>query len=109
MKVLVMGIGGGLARALAQELVARGHSVMGIDRRGWPEAPRAVKVFQVDLRKRAAEDVFRKEKPDCVVHMATLSALAAETEERHRMNLGGTRAVFEHCRTYGVGQLVFVG
>jgi UDP-glucose 4-epimerase len=109
MKVLVMGIATGLARALAQELTARGHSVMGIDRRGWLEAPRAIKVFQVDLRKRAAEDVFRKEKPDCVVHMATLSALAAETEERHRINVGGTRAVFEHCQTYGIGQLVFVG
>lgn len=109
MKVLVMGIGGGLGRQLAQELVARGHTVLGLDPRGWPEAPRAVKVFQVDLRKRAAEDVFRKERPDCVVHMATLSALAAGTEERHRVNLGGTRAVFEHCHTYGVGQLVFVG
>lgn len=109
MKVLVMGVGGGLARALAQELLARGHTVLGMDRRGWHDAPRAIRVFQVDLRKRAAEDVFRKEKPDCVVHMATLSALAAETEERHRMNLGGTRAVFEHCATYGIGQLVFVG
>ena len=34
---------------------------------------------------------------------------ACATEERYRINLGGTRAVFEHCRHYGVEQVLFVG
>jgi len=38
-----------------------------------------------------------------------VAALMAGTEERYRINLGGTRAVFEHCATYGVEQMVFVG
>jgi UDP-glucose 4-epimerase len=53
--------------------------------------------------------VFRKHKPQAVIHMATVAALVADTEERYRINLGGTRAVFEHCATYGVEQLIFVG
>jgi UDP-glucose 4-epimerase len=32
-----------------------------------------------------------------------------ETEERYRINLGGTRKLFEYCHEYGVKQAVFVG
>src|SRR5207245_7084106 len=65
-------------------------------------------VHAVDLRKRAAENVFRKRSPECVIHMATVTAFTLRGEERHRINLGGTRAVFEYCRTYGVRQALFV-
>ncbi len=30
-------------------------------------------------------------------------------EERYRLNLGGTRAIFEYCRAYGTAHCVFVG
>jgi UDP-glucose 4-epimerase len=63
----------------------------------------------VDIRKRAAEDVFRKRRPDAVIHMATVTHLRARTEERYRINLGGTRAVFDHARNYGVEHAIFVG
>jgi UDP-glucose 4-epimerase len=63
----------------------------------------------VDIRKRAAEDVFRKRRPEAVIHMATVTSLVVSGEERNRINLGGTQAVFEHCRTYGVKQAIFVG
>ena len=83
--------------------------MIGIDPRGWPGAPDEIELYPVDIRKRAAEEVFRQDKPDAVIHMATISALLADAEERYRINLGGTRAVFEHCAAYGVGQLIFVG
>jgi len=109
MKVLIPGISTPIARLFAARLAARGDQVIGIDRRGWPDAPPGIEVHAVDVRKRAAEDVFRKSRPDVVVHMATVSHFAAPTEERYRINLGGTQAVFEHCATYGVGHVVFVG
>src|SRR5207244_3781103 len=61
------------------------------------------------IRKRAAEDVFRKVRPDSVIHMATVTHLVERSEERYRINLGGTRAVFDYCRAYGVKQAIFVG
>ncbi len=94
---------------LAERLIAAGHEVIGIDRRPWPDAPAGVEMYHVDIRKRAAEDVFRKRRPNVVVHMATVTHLGAEREERYRINLGGTRAVFDHCRTHGVEQAIFVG
>jgi UDP-glucose 4-epimerase len=63
----------------------------------------------MDLRKRAAEDVFRTGRFDCVVHMATVSALTMSGDERSRLNVGGTRAVFEYALAAGVKQFVFVG
>jgi UDP-glucose 4-epimerase len=42
--------------------------------------------------------------------MATVTHLfSAKTEERYRINLGGTRAVFNHCQAYGVEHAIFVG
>jgi UDP-glucose 4-epimerase len=108
-KVLVVGTGGALARQVALLLKDRGHQVMGLDSRPWFDAPRDVKVFETDLRKRGAEDVFRTEKPQCVVHMATVNALAAGGEARARLNMGGTKAVFENSIKHGVNHVVFLG
>jgi UDP-glucose 4-epimerase len=109
MRILIPGIAGKLGQMLAERLLSQGHEVIGIDRRPWPDAPSGVEMHHVDIRKRAAEDVFRKKKPNAVVHMATVTHLLAERDERYRINLGGTRAVFEHCRAYGVEHAVFVG
>lgn len=106
-----MGIAGGLARQLALRLKAYGHDVFGIDKRPWMESGAAgIELFPVDLRKRAAEDVFRRKRPDVVIHMATVTALTMSAgEERYKINLGGTRAVFDHCHQWGVKHVIFVG
>jgi len=109
MRVLIPGIAGLLARKVAMRLLHDGHEVIGVDPRGWPGAPNEIELHAVDIRKRGAEDVFRKRRPQAVIHMATVSALQVSSEERYRINLGGTRAVFEHCAEYGVEELVFVG
>jgi UDP-glucose 4-epimerase len=109
MKVLIVGVGGAIARLVALKLREAGHTVIGLDRRPWWDAPRDIQVHEVDLRKRAAEDVFRRERPDCVVHMATVNALSARGEERARINMGGTKAVFEHSIAHGVKHVVVVG
>lgn len=109
MKVLITGIAGKLGRMVAEKLVQEGHSVIGIDRRRWPDAPQGVEMFNVDIRKRRAEDLFRTRKPDVVIHMATVSYMSSRHEERYRINLGGTRAVFEHSHQYGVKHVIFIG
>lgn len=109
MKVLVPGIAGRLGRMLAEGLLAKGHEVIGIDRRPFVDPPAAVEVHELDIRKRAAEDVFRRVRPDAVIHMATVTHLVQQSEDRYRINLGGTRAVFEHSAAYGASHVVFVG
>jgi UDP-glucose 4-epimerase len=41
--------------------------------------------------------------------MATVTHLIMQSEDRYRINLGGTRAVFEHSHTYGAEHVIFVG
>jgi UDP-glucose 4-epimerase len=106
-RVLVAGASGAIARRLVAGLLPAGHEVIGIDGRPWPDAP--TEFYQVDVRKRGAEEVFRKTRPQAVVHMATVTSFAMPGEERHGINLGGTRAVFEYSRAYGVEHCVFVG
>jgi UDP-glucose 4-epimerase len=94
---------------LAERLLQKGHDVIGIDRRPFHDAPAGVEMHELDIRKRAAEDVFRRVRPHAVVHMATVTHLLVQSEDRYRINLGGTRAVFEHSAAYGVEHVVFVG
>jgi UDP-glucose 4-epimerase len=107
LKILIPGASGGIGRKLVARLTKEGHEVVGIDRRPWTEAP--IEFYEVDVRKRAAEDVFRRTRPNAVVHMATVTSLMVRGEERYQINLGGTRAVFEHARAYGVEHCIFVG
>ncbi len=109
MKVLVTGISSRFGHLVAQELLQGDHQVLGVDRRPWPDAPAEVEMFRGDIRKRPVEDVFRTWKPEAVIHMATVTHLARRMRERYRINLGGTRAVVDHCQCYGVKQLLFVG
>ena len=109
MKILIPGISGLLGRQCALRLHELGHDVVGIDRRPFRAPNTRIEVHEVDIRKRAAEEVFRHFRPEVVIHMATVNHFAARGEERHRINLGGTRAVFDHCRRWGVSHVVFVG
>jgi UDP-glucose 4-epimerase len=109
MKVLVPGLSGRLGKMLAERLIELGHDVIGIDRRPFREKPEGVEMHEIDIRKRGAEDVFRRVRPEAVIHMATVTHLIMQSEDRYRINLGGTRAVFEHSSTYGAEHVVFVG
>ncbi len=110
MKILITGIAGAIPRLVALRLKGEGHTVLGIDRRPWSDAPNDIEVFRYDIRKRASEDVFRTRKPDAVIHMATVThLLAASSEDRYRINLQGTRAVLQHASHYGAQRAVVVG
>lgn len=109
MKVLITGISGAVGRLVATQTLRAGHTVLGIDRRPWPDSPREIEVLRGDIRKRPAEDLFRTQRPDAVIHMATVNHYSARFEERYRINLQGTQRVLEHCHNHGVGQVIFVG
>ncbi len=109
MRVLVPGISGRLGKMLAERLMELGHDVVGIDRRPFRDAPPGMELHELDIRKRAAEDVFRRVRPHAVIHLATVTHLMVQSEDRYRINLGGTRAVFEHSAAYGVEHVAFVG
>jgi UDP-glucose 4-epimerase len=108
-RVLITGVSGRIGRIVARRLLFEGHEIIGIDRRPWPDAPKGLQMHNVDIRKRPAENVFRTDRPEAVIHMATVTHFTSRRAERNRINLGGTRRIFEFSATYGVKQVVFVG
>ena len=60
-KVLLTGISGNLGRAVAKVLHREAH-VIGVDRRPFIGRPKDVEHFQIDVRKRKLDEVFRKHK-----------------------------------------------
>ena len=109
MSVLITGVSGKIGRLVATGLVDRGMKVIGIDRRPWTDAPEGVELHRVDIRKRGAEDLFRRLSPEVVIHMGTVTHLMHRTPDRYRINLQGTRAVFDNSKRYGTKQVIFVG
>jgi UDP-glucose 4-epimerase len=109
MRVLVTGISSTIGRLVAERLLARDHEVVGIDRRPWYARPDGIALHEVDVRKRGAEDVFRSFRPEGVIHMGTVTHFDRRTRDHERMNLQGTRAVFNRSAKYGAERVVFVG
>lgn len=104
-KVLVVGVSGGQGRLVARRL-ARKYKVVGVDRDLWTTRPPNIPFYRVDIRKRAFEDVFRKEQPTAVIHLGFVRHFRTESGERYDVNVRGTRRLLDHCQTYGVKQLV---
>jgi CDP-paratose 2-epimerase len=115
MRLLISGICGFVGRTLAQELLARGHTVAGFDNfiRPGSETNRAelkalgAKLFHADLR--AASDVDALPDADLVIDAAAnpsvLAGVDGRTSSRQLVehNLGGTINVLEYCKARKAG------
>ncbi len=103
-KVLIVGIAGAYGRLLARRLL-RSCSVVGADRERWSARLPDVPFYPVDTRTRAFEDVFRKERPESVVHLGFVRHFRASASERYDVNVRGTRKLLDLCHLHGVRKL----
>ncbi len=103
--VVVTGISGNLGRTLAK-LLHKSERIIGIDRRPFVGRPKDVEMYQLDLRKKKAEDVFRKNEVGAVIHMGIMHDPRMSEEEHHSFNVVGTTRLLEYCAKYGVKKVV---
>lgn len=103
--VAVTGISGNLGRTLAKLLHGR-ERIIGIDRRPFVGRPKDLDVHQVDIRKRKAEDLFRKGNIKALIHMGIIHDPRMSPEEHHQYNVLGTAKALEYCAKHGVEKLV---
>ena len=104
-RVLITGIGGNLGRALARRL-HRSCEVFGLDRRPVRHMPKDITIEMVDIRRRRAEDVFRRERLDAVVHLNILHDPRADEQLHHDFNLNGTQKIAALCAEHHVSKLI---
>ncbi|HYR56482.1 MAG TPA: SDR family oxidoreductase [Myxococcaceae bacterium] len=105
--VVVTGISGNLGRSLAKLLHKR-ERIIGIDRRPFPGKPKDIEMYQLDLRKRKAEDVFRRNDVQAVIHMGIMHDPRMNEEEHHSFNVVGTTRILEYCARYGVKKVIML-
>jgi UDP-glucose 4-epimerase len=105
--VVVTGISGNLGRSLAKLLHKR-ERIIGIDRRPFPGKPKDIEMYQLDLRKRKAEDVFRRNDVQAVIHLGIMHDPRMNEEEHHSFNVVGTTRILEYCARYGVKKVVML-
>ena len=76
-RLLITGIAGGQGRLVAKR-VADEFDVSGVDRVPWEGHPNQIAVHTMDLRKKKFEDIFRRERPSAVVHLAFVRHFRAD-------------------------------
>ena len=109
-KVLITGITLGQGKLVARALLRRegGYEVVGVDMKPWEDRPRGVTMALADVRKRKFEDVIRRERPDAIVHLASVRHFQSHPALRHEVNVNGTRRLLDFAVAHGVKQVVIV-
>lgn len=104
-QVLITGIGGNLGRQVARRL-HRTCDIVGVDRRQVRHMPKDIDVEMVDIRRRRAEDIFRRYRFEAVVHLNILHDPRSSQEQHHDFNIIGTQKIAQLCAEHGVQKLV---
>jgi len=105
--VVVTGICGKLGRRVCRAL-HRETRVVGIDRRPFPDKPKDVEHWPVDLRRKKTQDVFRggAAKITAVVHLGVMHDPRASAAEHHTWNVSGFAKLLEWVALYRIPKLV---
>jgi UDP-glucose 4-epimerase len=102
--IVVTGIASRFGRLLARML--RDHyRIIGIDERGAHHMPADVTVHALDLRRRKAEDIFRRNQIDAVIHLVP-EPTRRTTDGRRMADMVGAHRVFEYCQKNNVPKII---
>ena len=107
MKILITGYAGMIGSYVVKDLLAKGHLVVGVDRRESDYRHENLRQVVLDLSdKKALNELFEKEKVDRCIHLAALAHFAGENDlslERFMfVNVTCAENVFEACAGYKV-------
>ena len=105
--VMVTGIAGRLGRMLASRL-HREVPVLGVDRRPFPGCPKDIAHHQLDIRRKRLEEVFERHAIRAVIHMAIVQDKHLAPEEKHSINVMGTRRVLDLALKHGIRKIVLL-
>jgi UDP-glucose 4-epimerase len=103
--VIVTGICGRLGRNLARVL-HRETTVVGVDRRPFPDRPADVEHHELDLRSNRVKDLFRRSDPPALVHLGVMHDPKRNGEEHHAFNMLAMQHLLEFTEQFGVKKVV---
>ncbi|MCA9773010.1 MAG: SDR family oxidoreductase [Myxococcales bacterium] len=106
-KILITGASGSLGRLLVKHFLGR-EPIIGVDRRPFMGRPMDLEFYQIDLRKKKAENLFRRESIRAVYHLDVQHSPRMSPMELHQRNVRTTMKLLEYCERYQVPKLVFL-
>ncbi len=103
--VVVTGVSGNLGRTIAR-ILHRTERVIGVDRRPFPRRPKDVEHHQIDIRRRRAADIFRRQPVKALVHLGIIYDPRLPEKKRQAFNVLGTQQLLELCARHKVQKVV---
>jgi UDP-glucose 4-epimerase len=104
---VLTGIAGRLGRRVGQRL-SRNHEVIGIDPRPCPGLPKHITHHRLDLRRRPAENIVRRQDIDAVVHLGVVHNFRIPAEKLYSRNVVGMETLLRYVSRYGIGKFVLL-
>jgi UDP-glucose 4-epimerase len=106
-QILLTGICGRLGRLIARNL-HREYELIGLDRRPFPEKPKDIIHYKIDLRRKKCETIFREHNIRIVVHMGIMHDPRMSATEHHSFNVFGTQTLLGYCAKYDVPKIIIL-
>ena len=103
--ILVTGICGRLGKSVARKL-HRTRTVVGVDRRPFPDKPKDIVHHQLDLRRKKIRDVLKSTRFGAVIHLGVLHDPRASAAEHHSWNVAGFAKLLEYVDLFEVKKLI---
>ncbi|MFH1904279.1 MAG: NAD-dependent epimerase/dehydratase family protein [bacterium] len=113
MKILVTGGAGFIGSHIADRLIDEGHQVVIVDNLSTGKEENInlkAAFYNLDIRSKELEHVFKKEKPDCVDHHAAQMSVAVSMKKPvfdADVNILGGINILQNCVKYNVKKIVF--
>jgi UDP-glucose 4-epimerase len=105
--IAIAGISGNLGRLLTRSLHAE-YPLIGIDQRPFEGKPKDVTHYQVDARRRKAENIFRRRNIRALIHLGLVHRPTPGRPIYREWNVLGTVKLLEYCQRYDVPKVVLI-
>ncbi|MEK5036981.1 NAD-dependent epimerase/dehydratase family protein [Sporosarcina sp. FSL K6-3457] len=113
MKILVTGGAGFIGSHVVELLIKNGHETVVVDNlsSGKKDAvPSQVQMIEMDINSQKLEEVFAREKPDVVIHLAAQVDVATSIlypSHDAEQNILGTIRLLNYCQKHHVQKIIF--
>ncbi|MGC8927717.1 MAG: NAD-dependent epimerase/dehydratase family protein [Myxococcota bacterium] len=105
--ILISGICGNFGKELAAHL-HRENKIIGLDRRDFSDRPKDIIHFQIDIRRKKIEEIFRRHYIKAIVHLNIIHNPRVSSREHYEFNLMGSSNLIELALKYKVPHFIFL-
>ncbi len=105
--ILISGICGNFGNELAGYL-HKEHKIIGLDRRKYEDRPKDIIHYQLDIRRKKIEEIFRKHYIKAIIHLNIIHNPKVSSKEHYEFNLTGSSNLLELATKYKVPHFIFL-